>query len=182
MSEMREDVLKVLISEEEIKRRVKELGKQITEDFAGKDIVVVSVLKGSVMFMADLLREIDVHTKIDFMVCSSYGSGVVSTGAVKMLKDIFLPIEGRDVIIVEDILDTGKTLHYIKDYLWARKPNSIQICTLLDKPERRQADINADYIGFVVPDEFVIGYGLDYDEHYRNLPYIGVLKPSVYSE
>ncbi len=182
MSEMREDVLKVLISEEEIKRRVKELGKQITEDFAGKDIVVVSVLKGSVMFMADLLREIDVHTEIDFMVCSSYGSGVVSTGAVKMLKDIFLPIEGRDVIIVEDILDTGKTLHYIKDYLWARKPNSIQICTLLDKPERRQADINADYIGFVVPDEFVIGYGLDYDEHYRNLPYIGVLKPSVYSE
>ncbi len=182
MSEMREDVLKVLISEEEIKRRVKELGKQITEDYAGKDIVVVSVLKGSVMFMADLLREIDVHTEIDFMVCSSYGSGVVSTGAVKMLKDIFLPIEGRDVIIVEDILDTGKTLHYIKDYLWARKPNSIQICTLLDKPERRQADINADYIGFVVPDEFVIGYGLDYDEHYRNLPYIGVLKPSVYSE
>ncbi len=182
MSEMREDVLKVLISEEEIKRRVKELGKQITEDYAGKDIVVVSVLKGSVMFMADLLRGIDVHTEIDFMVCSSYGSGVVSTGAVKMLKDIFLPIEGRDVIIVEDILDTGKTLHYIKDYLWARKPNSIQICTLLDKPERRQADINADYIGFVVPDEFVIGYGLDYDEHYRNLPYIGVLKPSVYSE
>ena len=101
---------------------------------------------------------------------------------IKMLKDIFLPIEGRNVLIVEDILDTGKTLHYIKDYLWARKPSSIRICTLLDKPERRQAEINADYIGFVVPDEFVIGYGLDFDEHYRNLPYIGVLKPSVYSE
>ena len=182
MSAMRDDVLRVLISEEEIERRIEELGKQITEDYAGKDIVVVSVLKGSVMFMADLLREIDTHTEIDFMVCSSYGSGVVSTGAVKMLKDIFLPIEGRDVLIVEDILDTGKTLHYIKDYLWARKPSSIRICTLLDKPERRQAEINADYIGFVVPDEFVIGYGLDFDEHYRNLPYIGVLKPSVYSE
>ncbi len=177
---MNDDVLKILISEEEIEKRVKELGRQISDDYAGKSLVVVSVLKGSVMFMADLLRALDIHTEIDFMVVSSYGSGVVSTGAVKMLKDIFLPIEGRDVLIVEDILDTGKTLHYIKDYLGARKPNSIRICTLLDKPERREADIVADYVGFNVPDEFVIGYGLDYDEHYRNLPFIGVLKPEVY--
>ena len=177
---MNDDVLKILISEEEIEKRVKELGRQISDDYVGKSLVVVSVLKGSVMFMADLLRALDIHTEIDFMVVSSYGSGVVSTGAVKMLKDIFLPIEGRDVLIVEDILDTGKTLHYIKDYLGARKPNSIRICTLLDKPERREADIVADYVGFNVPDEFVIGYGLDYDEHYRNLPFIGVLKPEVY--
>ncbi len=177
---MYDDVLKILISEEEIEKRVKELGRQISDDYAGKSLVVVSVLKGSVMFMADLLRALDIHTEIDFMVVSSYGSGVVSTGAVKMLKDIFLPIEGRDVLIVEDILDTGKTLHYIKDYLGARKPNSIRICTLLDKPERREADIVADYVGFNVPDEFVIGYGLDYDEHYRNLPFIGVLKPEIY--
>ena len=177
---MNDDVLKILISEEEIEKRVKELGRQISDDYVGKSLVVVSVLKGSVMFMADLLRALDIHTEIDFMVVSSYGSGVVSTGAVKMLKDIFLPIEGRDVLIVEDILDTGKTLHYIKDYLGARKPNSIMICTLLDKPERREADIVADYVGFNVPDEFVIGYGLDYDEHYRNLPFIGVLKPEVY--
>ena len=177
---MNDDVLKILISKEEIEERVKELGRQISDDYAGKSLVVVSVLKGSVMFMADLLRAMDIHTEIDFMVVSSYGSGVVSTGAVKMLKDIFLPIEGRDVLIVEDILDTGKTLHYIKDYLGAREPNSIRICTLLDKPERREADIVADYVGFIVPDEFVIGYGLDYDEHYRNLPFIGVLKPEVY--
>ena len=174
------DVLKVLISEEELQTRIKELGKDITEDYKGKEIIVVSVLKGSIMFMADLLRRIDTHVEIDFMVVSSYGSGVVSTGAVKMLKDVFLSIEGKDVLIVEDILDTGKTLHYIKDYLAARKPSSIKICTLLDKPERREADIAADYVGFIVPDEFVIGYGLDFDEKYRNLPYIGVLKPSVY--
>ena len=174
------DVLKVLISEDDLQTRIKELGKEITEDYKGKDIIVISVLKGSIMFMADLLRSIDTHVEIDFMVVSSYGSGVVSTGAVKMLKDIFLSIEGKDVLIVEDILDTGKTLHYIKEYLGARKPSSIKICTLLDKPERREADITADYVGFVVPDEFVIGYGLDFDERYRNLPYIGVLKPSVY--
>ena len=174
------DVLKVLISEEELQARIKELGKEITDDYAYKDLVVVSVLKGSIMFMADLLRRIDTHVEIDFMVVSSYGAGVVSTGAVKMLKDVFLSIEGKDVLIVEDILDTGRTLHYIKGYLGGRKPNSIKICTLLDKPERREADIAADYVGFVVPDEFVVGYGLDFDERYRNLPYIGVLKPSVY--
>ena len=175
------DVLKVLNSEEEIQTRIKELGKEISNDYAGKEIIVISILKGSIMFMADLLRSIDTHVQIDFMVVSSYGAGVVSTGAVKMLKDVFLSIEGKDVLIVEDILDTGRTLHYIKGYLGGRKPSSIKICTLLDKPERREADITADYTGFVVPDEFVVGYGLDYDERYRNLPYIGVLKPSVYN-
>ena len=175
------DVLKVLLTEEEIHKRVQELGQQLSLDYSGKDVVVVSVLKGSIMFMADLLRAYKNHVEIDFMVVSSYGAGVVSTGAVKMLKDVFLSIEGKDVIIVEDILDTGRTLHYIKDYLGARKPNSIKICTLLDKPERREADIEAEYVGFVVPDDCVVGYGLDYDERYRNLPYIGVLKPSIYN-
>ena len=174
------DVLKVLITEEELRKRVYELGDQLTKDYSGKDVVVIIVLKGSIMFMADLLRAFNNHVEIDFMVVSSYGAGVVSTGAVKMIKDVFLSIEGKDVLIVEDILDTGRTLHYIKEYLQGRKPNSIRICTLLDKPERREADISADYVGFTVPDEFVIGYGLDFNEKYRNLPYIGVLKPSLY--
>ena len=174
------DVLKVLITEDELRKRVYELGDQLTKDYSGKDVVVISVLKGSIMFMADLLRAFNNHVEIDFMVVSSYGAGVVSTGAVKMIKDVFLSIEGKDVLIVEDILDTGRTLHYIKEYLEGRKPNSIRICTLLDKPERREADISADYVGFTVPDEFVIGYGLDFNEKYRNLPYIGVLKPSLY--
>ena len=166
------DVLKVLITEDELRKRVYELGDQLTKDYSGKDVVVISVLKGSIMFMADLLRAFNNHVEIDFMVVSSYGAGVVSTGAVKMIKDVFLSIEGKDVLIVEDILDTGRTLHYIKEYLQGRKPNSIRICTLLDKPERREADISADYVGFTVPDEFVIGYGLDFNEKYRNLPYI----------
>lgn len=179
---MKDDVLKVLISEKQLAARAQELGAQISQDYAGKTLVVVSVLKGSFIFMSDLLRAMDIHTEIDFMVVSSYDGGVVSTGAVKLLKDIYLPIEGRDVLIVEDILDTGKTLAYIREYISGRKPNSIKICTLLDKPERRVADVNADYVGFTIPDEFVIGYGLDYDEKYRNLPYIGVLKPEVYSK
>ena len=178
---MRDDILEVLVTEEELKDRVRELGRQISRDYEGREVVLVSVLKGSVVFMADLMREIENHTEIDFMVVSSYGSGTVSTGAVKMLKDIYVNIEGKDVIIVEDILDTGKTLYYIRELLMAREPNSIRICTLLDKPERRKADISADYVGFIVPDEFVVGYGLDYDERYRNLPFIGVLKASVYS-
>ncbi len=179
---MRDDIMETLVSEEQLRARVRELGQQISRDYCGQEVVLVSVLKGSVVFMADLMREIDLHTEIDFMVVSSYGSGTVSTGAVKMLKDIYVNIEGKNVIIVEDILDTGKTLHYIRNLLLARRPSSIRICTLLDKPERRAADIDADYSGFVVPDEFVVGYGLDYDERYRNLPFIGVLKPSIYSE
>ncbi len=179
---MHNDVLKVLISEEEIAAKVKELGQKITEDYKGKTPIVVSVLKGSVVFVADLIRAMDVDLQIDFMVVSSFAGGTVSTGAVKILKDIDNTIEGRDVLIVEDILDSGITLEYIKGIMNGRKANSIRIATLLDKPARRKSSIIPDYVGFVVPDEFVVGYGLDYAEKYRNLPYIGVLKPCVYSK
>ncbi|MEG0833494.1 MAG: hypoxanthine phosphoribosyltransferase [Oscillospiraceae bacterium] len=179
---MHNDVLKVLLSKEEINERVTEIGAKITEDYKGTDLVVVSVLKGSVIFVSDLIRTIDLHTEIDFMVVSSFQGGVVSTGAVKIMKDIDIPIENRDVLIVEDILDSGKTLEYITEILKGRDPKSLRICTLLDKPSRRMSSVKADYVGFVVPDEFVIGYGLDYEEKYRNLPYIGVLKPCVYSD
>lgn len=180
---MKDDILKVLLTEEELQAKVKELGAQITEDYKDKKLLLVSVLKGSVVFMADLMRAIDTYCQIDFMNVSSYGSGTKTTGRVKIIKDLDIDIAGYDLLIVEDILDSGKTLSYIKKILTERKPNSIKICTLLDKPERRQvADIKADYKGFIVPDEFVVGYGLDYAETYRNLPYLGVLKPKVYSE
>lgn len=179
---MRDDVLETLVSQEELSARCKELGRQITEDYAGKELCVISLLKGAVIFMSDLLRCIDLYTQIDFMVVSSYGKGTVSTGAVQILKDVDINIEGKDVLIVEDILDTGKTLHYVMQLLQARQPASIRICTLLDKPERRIADVHADYVGFDVPDKFVVGYGLDYAQSYRNLPYIGVLKASVYTK
>ncbi len=179
---MQEDILRVLISEEEIHQAVEKLGKQISQDYQGKDLLMVSVLKGSIVFMADLMRAIDCKVTIDFMSVSSYGSGVKTSGVVKILKDLDVPLEGRDVLIVEDILDSGKTLSYLVDVLTQRNPNSIRIATLLDKPERREADIHSDYFGFHVPDEFVVGYGLDYAEQYRNLPYIGVLKPQVYSK
>ena len=172
---MREDVLKVLVSEEEIREKVKEMGRRITEDYKGKNLLLVTVLKGAVVFLADLMREIDVPAEIDFMVVSSYGSGVKSSGVVKIVKDLDTPLEGKD------ILDSGLTLSYLKEILEGRGPRSIQIAALLDKPTRRKVDLKADYIGFSVPDEFVIGYGLDYDEKYRNLPYIGILKPEVYS-
>lgn len=178
---MHSDVLKVLISEEEIAEKVAEIGTQISKDYAGKTPVVISVLKGSFVFMADLIRAIDVKTEIDFMVVSSF-DGIVSTGAVRIIKDIDISVEGRDVLIVEDILDSGLTLEYLTEIFKGRDPASLRIATLLDKPSRRKANILPDYIGFTIPDEFVIGYGLDYNEHYRNIPYIGVLKPSVYSE
>lgn len=179
---MTQDMAKVLISEEEIREKVAELGRRISEDYAGKDVLMVSVLKGSFIFMADLTRAIDIHLNVDFMAVSSYGSGTKTSGVVRVLKDLDVPLEGRDLLIVEDILDSGKTLFYLKEMLEQRGPASIRICTLLDKPERRQAEVNADYVGFVVPDEFVVGYGLDYDERYRNLKYIGVLKPEVYTK
>ncbi len=179
---MHNDVLKVLLSEEEIAAKVKELGRRITADYQGKTPIVVSVLKGSVVFVADLIRAMDVDLQIDFMVVSSFAGGTVSTGAVKILKDIDNTIEGRDVLIVEDILDSGITLEYITGIFKGRQAKSIRIATLLDKPARRKSNIVPDYVGFVVPDEFVVGYGLDYAEKYRNLPYIGVLKPSVYSK
>lgn len=177
---MRNDIEKVLISEEELSQIVKRLGAQISEDYKDKDLLLVSVLKGSVMFMADLMREISIPCNIDFMAVSSYGSGSKSSGVVKIIKDLDKSIEGKDLLIVEDILDSGRTLSYIKEILLARKPGSIKICTLFDKPERREVDLFADYIGCKVPNEFIVGYGLDYDEYYRNLPYIGALKRSIY--
>ena len=178
---MKEDVLCVLLSEDEIREKVRELGGKITADYKNSNLMLVTVLKGAVVFLADLMRQIDVPAEIDFMVVSSYGSGVKSSGVVKIVKDLDVPLAGKDILIVEDILDSGLTLSYIKELLESRGPRSIRIATLLDKPSRRKVDLQADYIGFSVPDEFVIGYGLDYDEKYRNLPYIGILKPEVYS-
>ena len=177
---MNKDIEKVLLSEEELKEINKRLGKQITEDYKDKNLLVVSVLKGSVMVMADLLREIKIPCRIDFMAVSSYGSGTSTSGSVKIIKDLDINLEGYDLLIVEDILDSGVTLSSLKEILLTRGPASVKICTLLDKPERRKADIVADYVGAQIPDAFVVGYGLDYDEKYRNLPYVGILKPSVY--
>lgn len=179
---MLDDIERVLVSEEELKSIVDNMGKQISEDYKDKDLLLVSVLKGSVVFMADLMRAITIPCNIDFMAVSSYGSGTKSSGVVKIIKDLDKNIEGKDLLIVEDILDSGNTLYYLKEILSARKPNSIKICTLVDKPERREADIKADYIGGSVPNEFIVGYGLDYNEYYRNLPFIGVLKESVYKD
>ncbi|SDN48147.1 hypoxanthine phosphoribosyltransferase [Acetanaerobacterium elongatum] len=178
---MEQDILKVLISEQELKAKVEELGKRISEDYRDKNLLMISILKGSVVFMADLMRAINIHARIDFMSVSSYGAGTKTSGIVKIIKDLDLPLAGYDLLIVEDILDSGLTLSYISELLQSRNPKSIRICTLLDKPERRKAQVHADYFGFRVPDEFVVGYGLDYDEKYRNLPYVGVLKPEVYN-
>ena len=175
------DIREVLLTKEEIEAVVKELGKKITEDYKGKNLFLITVLKGAVVFLGDLMRAIEMPCEIEFMVLSSYGSGTTSTGSVKIVKDIDLPLEGKDVLIVEDILDTGFTLSFLYKLLEERKPNSIEICTLLDKPDRRKVEISAKYTGRKIPDEFVVGYGLDYDEKYRNLPFIGVLKPEVYS-
>ena len=177
---MLDDIQSVLLSEKQLEARVAELGDAISRDFKDKDVVFIGVLKGCFIFMADLMRHVTIPCSMDFMAVSSYGSGTVSTGAVKINKDLSQNIEGKHVIFVEDILDSGITLSYLKNYLMARQPASISIATLMDKPARRKADVKADYAGFEVPDAFVVGYGLDYDERYRNLPYIGVLKPSVY--
>ena len=177
---MHEHVESILYSEEQLRQRVKELGAQITADYAGKEPVLASVLRGSYIFMADLTRAIDLPVTVDFMAVSSYGAGTKSSGQVEIKKDLSDSIEGRDLIIVEDILDSGNTLYYLMEILRARKPASIRICTLMDKPDRRTKPIVADYVGFTIPDAFVVGYGLDYDEKYRNLPYVGILKPSVY--
>lgn len=178
---MLKDIKEVYYSEEKLDAIVKELGRKISEDYKGKNLLLVSVLKGSVVFMADLMRAITVPCEIDFMCVSSYASGTSSSGVVKIIKDLDINLEGKDVLIVEDILDSGRTLNYIISILKNRNPKSIKICTLLDKPERRVVDLYADYSGAEVPDEFVVGYGLDYAEKYRNLPYIGVLKEEVYS-
>ena len=177
---MHQDVEKILFTEEELNARVKDLGAQITRDYQGKNLVVASVLRGSYIFMADLTRAIELPLSVDFMAVSSYGAGTSSSGQVEIKKDLSDPIEGKDLLIVEDILDSGNTLYYLMDVLRARKPASIKICTLMDKPDRRAKPITAEYIGFTIPDAFVVGYGLDYAEKYRNLPYVGILKPSVY--
>lgn len=182
MKKMQDDILKVLLSEEEILAKVQEIGRQITEDYQDKNLLMVSVLKGSVVFMADLMRSVDCHARIDFMSVSSYGSGTKTSGVVKIIKDLDLNLEGYDLLLVEDILDSGKTLYYLREILKERNPASIRIATLLNKPARREADIVPDYSCFEVPDEFVVGYGLDFAEKYRNLPYIGVLKPEVYEK
>ena len=179
---MLNDIEKVLVTEQEISEITKALGKKITEDYKGKNVLLVSILKGAVVFMADVMREIDLKCEIDFMVVSSYGSGVKTSGNVKIIKDVDIPLTGKDVIIIEDILDSGLTLNYIINMLKERNPNSIEICTLLDKPSGRKAEVYAKYIGKEVPDAFVVGYGLDYDERYRNLPYVGILKPEVYTK
>jgi hypoxanthine phosphoribosyltransferase len=174
------DVEEVLLSGEQVQARVAELGAQLAADYAGRDPVLVSVLKGSIIFLADLVRAMPIPLSIDLMEVSSYGASTESSGQVRILKDLSTSIEGREVIVVEDIIDTGLTLNYLLRYLHDKGPASIRICCLLDKPARRLASIDIDYRGFTIPDRFVIGYGLDYGERYRNLPYIGVLRPSVY--
>lgn len=177
---MKEDIKEILLSKEELEKIVSNLGKRISEDYKGKNLMLVSVLKGSVVFMADLMRHITVPCEIDFMSVSSYGKSTKTSGNVKILKDLDRSVEGMDLLIVEDILDSGRTLSYLTQLLKQRNARSIKICTLLDKPDRREADIKADYFGAVIPDAFVVGYGLDYAERYRNLPYVGILKPCVY--
>lgn len=178
---MTNDIMKVLLSKEEIDARVVELGKEISDRFEGTEPLFIGILKGSFIFMADLLRNVSLKCSMDFMAVSSYGAGTTTSGAVKINKDLNEDITGRHVIIVEDILDSGVTLSYLCGYLENRKPASITLVTLLDKPARRKAPVKADFIGFEVPDEFVVGYGLDYAEKYRNLPFVGILKPEVYS-
>ncbi len=179
-SAMMEDIQEVLFTERQIAVMVERIGKEISRDYQGKDLLLVSVLKGSVVFMADLMRSITIPARIDFMATSSYGSGTTSSGVVKIIKDLDIELSGYDIVLVEDILDSGKTLSNLIELLMSRNPKSLRICTLFDKPERREADVEATYVGSVIPDAFIVGYGLDYDEKYRNLPFVGILEPSVY--
>lgn len=179
--EMLQDIEDVLFTERQIAVMVERIGKEISRDYQGKNLLLISVLKGSVVFMADLMRSITIPARIDFMAVSSYGSGVKTSGVVKINMDLKIPLEGYDVVVVEDILDSGKTLHYLMELLQGRGPNSIRVCTLFDKPERRETDVQASYVGSQIPDAFIVGYGLDYAEKYRNLPFVGILKPEVYA-
>src|SRR5580765_376725 len=180
---MYSDVGDVLITEEQIRDKVRELGIRITRDYADTSVTLVSVLKGSLPFMADLMRAIEIPVQIDLMEVSSYGGATTETsGLVRILKDLSSSIEGEDILIVEDIIDTGLTLNYLLRYLRGKNPRSLEICTLLDKPARRLVDIPVNYIGFTIPDQFVVGYGLDYGEYYRNLRFVGVLRPEVYTD
>ncbi|NLC76025.1 MAG: hypoxanthine phosphoribosyltransferase [Clostridia bacterium] len=178
---MLNDIQEVLITQEQLQTKVQQLGRQISADYAGKDLLMVCILKGAVIFFADLVRHISIPVTMDFMAVSSYGDATQSSGAVMILKDLERNIAGKHVLIVEDIVDTGLTLKYLVENLAARHPLSIKICTLLDKPERRKAEVKVDYNGFTIPDAFVVGYGLDYGEAYRHLPYVCVLKPEIYN-
>ncbi|NLK35015.1 MAG: hypoxanthine phosphoribosyltransferase [Gracilibacteraceae bacterium] len=177
-----EDIKSIMISEEEIAKRVKELGKQLTEDYRGKELLIVGILKGCMLFLSDLVRAIELPLTMDFMVVSSYGTTTKSSGVVRIIKDLEREIEGKDVLIVEDIVDTGLTLSYLVENFKSRNPKSVRICSLLDKPDRRKAQVDIEYVGFKIPDEFVVGYGLDYGENYRNLPFVCVLKPEIYTK
>lgn len=177
---LEDDIAAVLVDEATIQQRVKELGAIISHEYAGRDLLLVSVLKGSIIFMSDLIRAITIPHEIDFMATSSYGASTSSSGVVRILKDLNTSIEGRNIVVVEDIIDSGHTLNYLVRLLRERQPATLKIMSLLDKPERREVDIPVDWIGFSIPNEFVVGYGLDYNEIYRNLPFIGVLKPSIY--
>ncbi len=178
---LEQDIKKILITEEEIVAKSKELGKILTQEYAGRNPILIGVLKGSIPFLAELIKHIDTHVELEFMIVSSYHGGTESSGRVNIIKDVDADVTGRDVIFVEDIIDTGRTLKDLRELFLQRQPASVKIVTLIDKPEGRIVDIEADYTGFVVPNEFLIGFGLDYAENYRNLPYIGILKEEVYS-
>ncbi len=168
--------VRVMISETEVAKRIEEMGRQISEDYAGKQIHLICILKGGVFFMCELAKRISVPVSMDFMSVGSYGDGTASSGVVRIVKDLDESLEGKDVLVVEDIIDSGRTLYYLLDVLRKRQPNSMKLCTLLDKPDRRVRDVKVDYVGFEIPDEFVVGYGLDYAQKYRNLPYIGIVE------
>lgn len=177
---MMQEIERVLISEEALQARIQELGRELARDYEGKCPVFVGVLKGVILFFADMIRATPIRSQIDLMAVSSYGAGTESTGRIVLKKDVSLDLRGRHVVILEDIIDSGLTLKYTVEHLKEKEPASLKICTLLDKPARRTVEVNADYIGFTIPNEFVVGYGLDYNDYYRNLPFIGVLKPEVY--
>ncbi|MDE3088460.1 MAG: hypoxanthine phosphoribosyltransferase [Chloroflexota bacterium] len=181
MADLEKDIAKILVTREQLQARISELGQMISRDYAGKDLILVCVLKGGVLFLSDLIRALHVPHAIDFMAISSYGgTRTESSGVVRILMDLNATIEGRNVLIVEDIIDTGRTLSYISENLRTRNPASLKICALLNKPSRREVNVPLDYVGFDIPNEFVVGYGLDYNEFYRNLPFVGVLKPEMY--
>ena len=181
MNSMNCDILSVLFDEAQIRERIRILGEQIDRDYADKTPVIIGILKGGFIFMSDLVRAISIHTELDFLAISSYGAGTSSSGVVKIRKDVDIELFERDVIIVEDIVDSGLSLQYIKDYIWKHRPASLRTCVLLDKPAAHKIETQFDYVGFEVGNEFVVGYGLDYGERYRNLPYIGILKEECYS-
>ena len=170
------ETIRVMISEEDVDKRIEEMGRQISEDYAGKQVHLICILKGSVFFMCELAKRITVPVSMDFMSVSSYGDGTKSSGIVKIAKDLDETLEGKEVLVIEDIIDSGRTLYYLMEVLQKRNPKSLKLCTLLDKPDRRVTDVKVDYVGFAIPDEFVVGYGLDYAQKYRNLPYIGVVE------